>query len=164
MPVCPLHISHGLTQDYTQASAVMEWRLTAFDVYNECTLFTKLPLVRHREKDACTTKKNQLMLCRKVIYVHYGNHSKHKIHRAEEGQRIYSWAWRYVLTTRLWMVKHHFNFYLWASDTIKVIPCGICGRPSGIGTCFLSEYFVLHLLVSFHQYPTHSFITETVRS
>jgi len=90
MSLCPLHISHGLAQDYTQASAVTEKLLTAFDVYNECTLFTKIPLVRHREKDACTAKKNQLMLCRKVINVHCGNHSKHKIRRAEEGPRFYS--------------------------------------------------------------------------
>jgi len=32
MPLCPSHISHGPAQDYTQASAVTEERLTAFDV------------------------------------------------------------------------------------------------------------------------------------
>jgi hypothetical protein len=131
----------------TWTSAVTEERLSAFDVQNECTLFTKIPSVRHREKDAYTAKKNQSMLCRKVVNVYCGKHSKHKIRLTEEGPRFYCWVWRYILTTRLWMVIHHFNTYRWASDSFQVIPCGICGRQCGTGKGFCPNSSVTSISV-----------------
>lgn len=94
--------------------------------------------MRHRVKDAFTTKKNQLMLCRKVINVHCGNNSKHKIRRAEKGLIFYCWARLYVLTTRLWMVIHHFNSYRWASNWFQVIPCGICGSKVALVQVYIT--------------------------